>query len=429
MFNTSPLHDIFMETQTRRPLGGFERFFWLFNQQRPIHFTMVAEITGTLPVTAWENALAAVQQLHPLLSVSINLNENNAPEFVTQPGATIPLRIVKATSETAWVADLEHEAINRFHAASAPLIRAVLYEYQNKSVIALIAHHSIADGRSLSFVIRDLLNATNGKYAEPYAMPPSLDDYANLPKNTLSQFPASDADIALHNQQPQAVKATPQIHLLQLSPKLSSQVIKRSKQEGTTVHGALSAALALASKAWKPQPIRLFSPASARETLDAGETVCLYIAGRVVPFDMETMGAFWDIARYAKESLAGVSSEEEIFEFARAVSGLITSGVNAEGTAQFTDTALANEYMITNVGALPFESTFGKLKLDAVWGPITITGYMSSQTVGVTAINGSINMVLTSPSYMQVKPVLEFMEQILSMECIPLNSLPHEQSL
>ncbi|WP_426669699.1 condensation domain-containing protein [Mucilaginibacter sp. McL0603] len=418
-----------MKTQTRRPLGGFERFFWLLDQQRPVHFTMVAEITGTLPVTAWENALADVQQLHPLLSVSINLNENNSPEFVSQPGATIPLRIVKATSETEWVADLEHEAINRFHAASAPLIRAVLYEYQNKSVIALIAHHSIADGRSLSFVIRDLLNATNGKHAEPYAMPPSLDDYTDLPKNTLSQFPASDADVALFSQQPQAVKTTPQIQLLQLSPELSSQVIKRSKQEGTTVQGALMAALALAGKAWKSQPIRLFSPSSARETLGAGETICLSIGGgRIVPFDMERISDFWDIARYAKESLAGVSSKEEIFGFAKAVFGLITSGINAEGTVQFADTALANEYMITNVGALPFESTIGKLKLDAVWGPITITGYECSQTVGITSINGSINMALTSPSHMQVKPVLEFMEQILSMECIPLNSLSQEQS-
>jgi hypothetical protein len=419
-----------MKTQTRRPLGGFERFFWLFNQQRPVHFTMVAEITGTLPIADWENALAAVQQLHPLLSVSINLNENNAPEFVTQPGVTIPLRAVKATSKAAWIADLEHEAINRFHAASAPLIRVVLYEYKNKSAIALIADHAIADGRSLSFVIRDLLNATNGKYAEPYAMPPSLDDYTDLPKNTLSQFPVNDADIALFGQQPQTVKRAPQIQLLQLSPELSSQIIKRSKQEGTTVHGTLSAALALASKAWKPQPIRLFSPSSVRETLGAGETVCMYIgSGRVVPFDMEKISAFWDIARYAKESLAGVSSEEEISEFVKAVSGLITGGVNAEGAAQFVDTALANEYMISNIGALTFETTFGKLKLDAVWGPITITGYEGSQTVGITTINGCINMALTSPSYMQVKPIFEFMEEILSMECIPLNSLSQEQNL
>lgn len=82
---------------------------------------MIAEITGTLPVTAWENALAAMQQLHPLLSVSINLNENNSPEFVTQPGATIPLRIVKATSETAWVAELQHDTTQRFDSTSAPL--------------------------------------------------------------------------------------------------------------------------------------------------------------------------------------------------------------------------------------------------------------------------------------------------------------------
>jgi hypothetical protein len=419
-----------MKTQTRRPLGGFERFFWLLDQQRPVHFTMVAEITGTLPVAAWENALAAAQQLHPLLSVSINLNEYNAPEFVTRPGVTIPLRVVKTTSKAAWITDLEHEAINRFHPASAPLIRAVLYEYKNKSAIALIADHAIADGRSLSFVIRDLLNATNEKYAEPYAMPPSLDNYTDLPKNMLSQFPVNDADIALFGQQPQTVKRALQIQLLQLSPELSSQVIKRSKQEGTTVHGAISAALALASKAWKPQPIRLFSSSSVRETLGAGETVCLYIgSGRVVPFDLEKIRSFWDIARYAKESLAGVSSEEGISEFVKAVSGLITGGVNAEGAAQFADTALANEYMISNIGVLPFESTFGKLNLDAVWGPITITGYKGSQTVGITATNGCINMVLTSPSYMQVKPVFEFMEEILSMECVPLNSLSQEQSL
>jgi hypothetical protein len=41
MFNTSLLHDISMKTQTRRPLGGFERFFWLFDQQRAVHFAMV----------------------------------------------------------------------------------------------------------------------------------------------------------------------------------------------------------------------------------------------------------------------------------------------------------------------------------------------------------------------------------------------------
>jgi hypothetical protein len=110
------------------------------------------------------------------------------------------LRVVKTTSETAWLTDLEQEAANSFNAGAAPLIRAVLYEYQNKSIIAVLAYHAVADGRSLSYVIRDLLNATNGKYTGVYAMPPPIDDYTDLPENTLSDFPASDADIILHNQ-------------------------------------------------------------------------------------------------------------------------------------------------------------------------------------------------------------------------------------
>jgi hypothetical protein len=217
--------------------------------------------------------------------------------------------------------------------------------------------------------------------------------------------------------------AIPQIQFLKLSPELSYNVIKRSKQEGTTVHGALSAALLSTAKAWKPNPIRLFIPSSARETLETGETVSLSIGSRIIPFDMETTDSFWDIARIAKKALTGIDSKEEIFGFAKSLSEVITSGVNAQGTTQINNTLLANEYLLSNVGALPFDSDFGKLKLDALWGPFTLSGYEGSQTIGIATIHGIIHMALTSPGNMQIKPLLESIEQILSVECAPANNI------
>jgi hypothetical protein len=426
MFNT--LHDISMKTQTRRPLGGPERFFWLLDQQRPVHFTMAATVTGTQPITNWQQALAAIQQQHPLFSVCIRLNENNSPEFVTQSGNPIPLKVVKTTAENAWVAELEYDTTQRFDSTSAPLVRVAVYEFEKQSVIALTAHHAISDGRSLTYALRDLLNAMNGKYASPYVMPPSIDSYTDLPENAVNGIPVSDEVIAAFKQPPVA-GANPQIQLLELSKELSSRIILRSKQEGTTVHGTLCAALALASRSWKPNPIRLYSPASARETLGTGETSCLSIAGRVVPFDMDTIGSFWETARYAKETLIGANSMEDISGFAHFVFSVIKDGMNVEKAGHFVNTVLANEYLVTNVGSLPFDTDYGQLKLDAIWGPFTMTGYEDSQTVGIATINGSIRIAFTSLGHIEVKPVLEFMEQILSMECIPLNSLSEEQSL
>ena len=158
-----------MNTQTHRALGAPERMFWLLDQLRPVHFTMAAEITGIQPIANWQKALAAIQQQQPLFAVGIRFNENNAPEFVTQPGNPIPLKVVKSISETAWVAELQHDIAQRFDSSSAPLVRAALYEFENKSVITLTAHHSISDGRSMTYVLRDLLNAMNGKYAPCYA--------------------------------------------------------------------------------------------------------------------------------------------------------------------------------------------------------------------------------------------------------------------
>jgi hypothetical protein len=213
------------------------------------------------------------------------------------------------------------------------------------------------------------------------------------------------------------------VDTLRLSPELSTLLRQRARQEGTTVHGALSAALALVSKEWKPQPLRIWSPASARETLGSGYSASLQLTTKTVSFDLEEHHTFWDVARYSNTGLAGVGSIEYITGYIQELSGLISSGIDINGLVEFNETMLGNEYLLTNIGALNFDTDFGNLQLEALWGPFVLTGYEGSQTIGVTSINGIIHLALTTLAHIEAKPLLEAVENLLTEECELVDNL------
>jgi len=54
-----------------RPLGAFEKAFWLLDQTNPASFTMAMTLDTVLPIRAWEAALVKVQERHQNLTVGI----------------------------------------------------------------------------------------------------------------------------------------------------------------------------------------------------------------------------------------------------------------------------------------------------------------------------------------------------------------------
>ncbi|WP_114941259.1 condensation domain-containing protein [Mucilaginibacter endophyticus] len=402
-----------MKKQEGRPLGTRERLLWLLDQQRPVHFTMAAEITATFTTNQWLRALHAVQQQHPLLSVGIQINSSNAPEFKFEYGRIIPLKIVKTATPDAWVSELEQDTVQRFDSTCAPLMRAAVYESDNQSVIALTAHHAISDGRSLSFVLRDLLNAIDGKIAPAYDMPPSMDSYTEKSRNAANEIAVDKEIINGFKEQPPKAWPKPQIQLLALSEELSSQVIKRSKEEHTSVHGTLSAALVWANKSWKSNPISIYSPVSVRETVGAEETTSVFITGRTVPFDINVSKSFWDTARDAKYALAGANSLDFLSVFNQALLEFISTIHNWSDIANFVNTKLAHDFLLSNLGSLPFSSHYGQFTLKSIWGPFLLPGSENSYSLGVATINGSIRLTLTSLGDTELKPILEGLKDIL----------------
>ena len=144
-----------------RPLGAFEHFLSLIDENRPTHFGLVAEVHGRTRPDEWKSALTALQFSHPLLSARIEPDADGRACFVHDHHAFIPLRVVDL-EHANWRDELAREMTQRFERRSAPLIRAVLLHSDLRSQLILMAYHAVADGLSLVYALRDIHSVDDG---------------------------------------------------------------------------------------------------------------------------------------------------------------------------------------------------------------------------------------------------------------------------
>ena len=404
-----------------RPLSALEHMFWLIDQNRPCHFAVTALIAGKASPGDWRKALDHVQKRHPLLSVCIDGSPGSIPQFRQQAVAPIPLRVLAGDPTRQWESEVCEELATPFNPAEAPLIRAVLIEGSRDTGFILIAHHSIADGLSIAYAIRDTLSALSGEVLEPLDLAPALEEIVGAGEARTSLRDADGPQDGAPLGKPSrycALHARPVVKGLRLTPALTTSLRDRARQEGTTVHGALCAALAIAgrqaSSEWCDGALRILSPINIRSLVDAGESCGLFMSGAIGTLDGET-GDFWDVARKAKAAVAAAQCRNAVRTLLAATGNVLAKGSGIAAAADFFADAFANEVMLTNLGALTFDSRFGPLELKAMWGPAVHSGLEGSQTIGVTTVNGSI--YLTQTSYTPQEKLLEAMRSVLASAC------------
>ena len=150
------------ETTILRPLGALEKLFWLMDQNRPVHFAITAEVGGFTRIAQWQDALDRVCRQSALIWSRIVPGEHGTPVFQPAPRGSIALHVV-TNAASRWASYVAHQVQQPFDASKAPLLRATLLHGIDRSVIILCAHHAIADGLSLSYLVRDLLRTLVGE--------------------------------------------------------------------------------------------------------------------------------------------------------------------------------------------------------------------------------------------------------------------------
>jgi hypothetical protein len=411
-----------------RPLGALEEFLWLIDQNRPVHFAMAAQVHGSTTVARWRDALDLVQLRHPLLSVRIETDRSFRPHFCSEPAAPIPLRVVQGNNASQrWESEIELELSIPFDARQAPLVRAVLLYEANQAVFIVVAHHSIADGLSIAFVIRDVLQVLAGNPIGLLRLLPAQEEILGVTRSdTVKPEPSNNMNYTLPVRPATYLRredSRPRIKGRRLTAQATAKIRERARQEGTTVHGALSAAVALAYWQTYPefedQPIRILSPTDTRKLLGLGEDCAALISARVVVVEPHASSGFWDMARGSMAGLTGAQTLEGIVASRKAFRQTVKPGTDASTAAAICAQAFAHEIRLTNLGNLPYGTEFRELKLEALWGPSVSARFEGALTIGVATTNGALCLLETR---FGADSLLETAEKILLSACASTNS-------
>jgi condensation domain-containing protein/phthiocerol/phthiodiolone dimycocerosyl transferase-like enzyme len=402
-----------------RYLGPSETYFWLSNQNSWKHFVVAAQITGGTTTASWRTALDAVQQRHPLLGFCIDADDSGAPYFRLLPELRIPLQIVPGNALQGWQDEMATELSTPFPVEDALLVRAVLLHEAHRATILLTMHHSIADGLSVALIVRDILEALSGKPLEALPIPQPQEALCPPPTIQSTELGSEKRKAPAPPNAPGNLlkrdRSLLRVRGIRLSAELSDRLRERSRREGTTVHGALVAALVLAGRdihrEWRQAPVRVVSPVNNRAILGRGDDCALSIIFPAGSYDPKSPNQFWEVARSVRDDLADMRTSGGLSAVFGGFDQLISSKPGVQGIAQFELQVCACEMMVSNLGILPFEGDFGGLRLEAFWGPSVFVGIEREQMIGAATLRGTIHLLHSS--YTPIASLLETTEQTL----------------
>jgi hypothetical protein len=206
---------------------------------------------------------------------------------------------------------------------------------------------------------------------------------------------------------------------IKLTPEQTTALQRRARQEGVTIHAAISSALTIAGRAidesWRNDPLRIMSPAEIRDILGLEDQCMVSFGGGEISIAPGGSMTFWELARFAKDGLSAVKSRENISGMIDLQSTAVSSNLSIEQAFQLKRTAFNAQVMLTNLGRLPFDSNFGPLKLETLWAPCALRGIEGEQTLGAVSVNGSLHLTHTSPA--PIPGLLAGIEEELRKAC------------
>ena len=313
-----------------RVLSPFELVFWRLAQAGSLNVTTIATVHGHMEEEALSAGLRQLRQRHPLLQVRI-CSASGPPRFVSADVPELPLRMVPEGSSD--VQTIIEEEINKpFDEQRGPLARCTWIRHDETTHQLLITfHHVIGDGMSGVFMMRDLVQAAAANSTDPVnALPPPLADSQpmdlRLPREARglqaawrqARFVAQVAwdDLRLRPpERPRSDQPTPlssrwsRLTCRELDSTTVERLANKARDEGTTIHGALSAAICLATakdhSSTRAMSVKHRSPVNMRQLLDpsVGEDVGMFASMAFYRGRVKADDDFWSLARKIRTTI------------------------------------------------------------------------------------------------------------------------------
>ena len=162
------------------------------------------------------------------------------------------------------------------------------------------------------------------------------------------------------------------------------------------------------------QAVCIISPVSTRAVLGIRSCGMSFTSPQAF-FDPAEPFSLWDTARSMRQEIQKASTREALTAITTAMQGMIAAGLTRAGAADMLRSVLAQDFLLSNLGRMPFDSTFGHLRLDSLWGPAVLSG-----AVGTTASRSGDDKRYLMPTPDKLRPtpqLLEVVKTIFTAAC------------
>ena len=394
-----------MNQMEPRRLSPTERLLWAVGEVLPVNVALTGRIRGRTTPGLLREALSATGARHPLLAVRVAASGPWGAWF-TADGVPAPeLRFVRASDPQSWTAVVEEELRRPFDTTTGPLARFVVVESGDSFDLVGIYHHLVADGLSVSFVLRDLLRAladpTGAATPAPPVVAVPVDDL--LPARRADPLDLLTVARMLRGAgRPPRPSGQLAYTAWSMDTAETSSVLTRCRAEAATLQGLLCAAFARAhADLGHPSPVGIAVAADLRRILaaPASETLGLYATSFPIAVDSPGPHDLWTVARRATTDIRDRLRPEQLLPLAR-VSRLLRFLPRRTLSALLRRSELKRTLFDVSLsnGRVPIPVDYGRLRLESLyWAAhtsvsgaplITIAGFDGRLFLSVTSTDG-----------------------------------------
>ena len=390
-----------------RDLGSYERLMYLSAVDHPRHFCVVGEIAGELTAGNFRTAFDELQRRHTLLNVAIHgydMWDGRSGAAFYLVDRRIDIEFKPLWQDYDWVREVERELATSLDGAAGPLMRAVVLQQHQKAQVILTFHHAIADGLSAAFIIRDLMVALNGSALSVLPEKPLYETLAArllIPGGRLEEAERDNERAPrrdLTSRTKRHVKGDmTTVTTLSFSEIWTEHIQVSAKANGTTVHGALCAAVALSVLEENATgACTIMSPINIRQMLGIQAGECgIYLSAGTVSYLKHDASEYWAMARQVVEECNHAKSAERVSDLINMIDASVPVGTSP-GAANCFRSALPHNAVVSNLGRLPIPETIGHLRLNTVWGPLQRTHGANGRFISAATVGNRLRIVQTS---------------------------------
>ena len=400
--------------------------------RRPANHTILAtRVTGPFPFSRIHSGVEKMCEIHPLLSSRITFDEDNIGWFTTENVPDLEIEVLYSSKQSDWMECIEREHKHVFDIEKGPLCRFILLTSSNYTDIVINCHHSISDGLSVTYLIRDLMHYLSNP-SKHYLLP----KFPHRVIETTIQSKITSFRNRVLSKLVSAIWKHKGISFTQcefeelcrefwrshdthvtgwkVDKVLTDSLVYSSRKEKVTVHSALCTAFLMAQreiqKEQNPYHEKVHIPVNIRKrlTVPVGDAFGFYAAPIIVKLPATSERSFWNIARNYHERIRNNLTDESVFRFLQvnmlpptlidstyfSKLGLLDSRMAALLVKEMEIEELFAGLSITNLGKLTIPVQYGDLSLESMYGP-SVFSDLIEKILGVNTIRGKLHFVFT----------------------------------